>query len=45
MARKWERPLVEIYRTFEVSRQILHKTMELIAQAAMVARLLTGNKE
>ena len=37
MARRGERPLVEICRTFEVSRQTLHKAMERVEQAAMEA--------
>ena len=37
MARRGERPLVEICRTFEVSRQSLHKAMERVSQAAAKA--------
>jgi transposase-like protein len=37
MARQGERSIVEICRTFEVSRQTLHKAMEQASQAAMKA--------
>lgn len=37
MARKGEQPLAEICRTFEVSRQTLHKAMALVSQAAVQA--------
>jgi len=37
MARKGERPLVEICRSFDVSRQALNKAMEKASQAAMEA--------
>ena len=37
MARRGERPLVEICQAFEVSRQTLHKAMERAEQAAMEA--------
>ena len=37
MARKGERPLVEICRSFDVSRQVLNKAMEKASQAAIAA--------
>ena len=37
MAQKGERPLVEICRAFEVSRQTLYKAMEQVSQAAVKA--------
>ena len=37
MARKQERPLVEICRSFDVSRQVLNKAMEKASEAAIAA--------